>query len=338
MNKQNSLKFFSNSELNLWLNQREFFYLRRVTDFKALKDIYQYSTVNRSGINGYKLGTFLGQPKFGFLVFSTSCLRNCLFCSCAKESFIFEKLDLKKLLVDLAKIKYGQKIFFVSPEPFIHPQFLEIVKICQKNFGQIECYGCPEFLADWSYALAIKKLGVSAIQLGLYSSKPEIHDLIVGRQGNFELLIKTIENLKKLKIKTYIFSILLKHNIENINQDRDFVKNKLKLPYVVIPLRQREMSDKDFFELSPSFSQWKSTMANLDSLLGFPLCFGSSQSPHKIKSDELSDILKFALFFSLLDYTKLEKCRQCKLNIYCPGVLRSHLKLYPLEKFLKPFR
>jgi len=340
--KQKSLVVLENEEIEQWVCQKEFFYMSSIVDSNAQEDIYRnYLTFDFKNY-GYRIVVPSKKSTFCFLSFATSCLRNCLFCSCRNESIIFAKIDINQMRIDLRKIKrqlkHVLKIFIVSPEPFVHSQFLDMVKLCANYFKQVECYGCVEFLADFNQVALIEKSGITHIQLGLYSSHPEIHDFIVGRKGNFDLVIKSIENLRKTKINVFISSILMKFNANNLIEDQTFVLKELKLPYIVTPLRQRNMDKKEFISLMPTWEQIKDAAFRYNFVIGFPLCLGRhNRKAYGIKATDLSGIAKFALYFTMRDYIKLNACKTCRHASHCPGVIKEYLKFYPVKDFLAPF-
>lgn len=308
------IKKIKNEELEKFIEQ-PFFKIKAVN-----RDISKKTHLNLMfEFNDYKLIS-INDGKYTWLSFSTGCLRNCLFCSIRKESLPFKYINIKKFKKEIKKFKKSKKLFLVAPEPFIHPQFFDIMEICTKKFKEIECFGCAELLSDPIFCSKVKKSGITHIQLLLCSTKPKIHDTIVGRKGHHTLTIKAIKNLKKVNLKVYIYNILMHQNITHIIQDEKLLKS-LKLPYVIVPLRKANMHDSEFNGLAPKLSDIKKVKDKLSCTIGFPNCIIKSDN---IKND-LTDIMKFNLYFSTKDYELTEKCKHCKHIMECPGMLRGYI-------------
>lgn len=322
-----------NLDLYKWLKQRNFSMFSDVNIAK-LKRTYHALKLAPDD-KDYKL--VLLNNRVVCFVFLTGCLRNCLFCAIKNKSYPFKLINLNKLKIELNKIKCAEEIFLVAPEPFIHPQFFDIVKIFSKYFGKIQCFGCAELLADENFVRLVKKAGVTDIQLLFLSNNAETHDFIVGRKGHLDLTLKAIANLKKNKIKTYINEILLKQNIPTIVEDENLIKNKLKLPFIIAPLRQSEMTEGEFKFLLPPFEKIKHIGKMLNSLVGFPLCITKRKEKNQNEQLELSGSMKFNLYFTMKEYIKLNKCKKCKLYNICPGILKEYIKIDKnVKKMLSP--
>jgi len=140
--------------------------------------------------------------------------------------------------------------------------------------------------------------------------------------------MQAVENLKKTKIKVYIHNILLRNNLAHLKQDERFVKNKLRVPYVVMPLKQAK-SGLRYDSLRPSLVEVLLCLQGINTLVGFPLCLIKKiQKEVFVSSAQLSDVLKVYLLTHIKEdiYSKIKLCSSCKIASLCQGVPHGYVE------------
>jgi len=244
---------------------------------------------------------------------------NCIFCP--KKLDEEKLLDLNNVKIKLEKNKQYKidTLVLAGSNPLNHPQIIDILKVVSNYFENISTFGFVEKLKSDSFTKDIKNAGLTEISLPLYSKEERAHNKIVGK-NNFKDTIESIANLKRMGIKTFIHSILLKDNIKTLSSTEDYVKNELKLPFIIIPFRPKKGLDKK--DLIVGYSDMIYTLKNkgLSSLVGFPLCVQRKIQEKRTNSNEISSIMK--LYILLQNFHKLKKCKHCNENHKCNGLFK----------------
>jgi len=113
-------------------------------------------------------------------------------------------------LLDQLKEMGTLSITFSGGEPFLHPQFYEILEYARKNDFIINVLTNGTII-DESKIERLKKLNIAKIQFSIYSMNPEVHDQITKVPGSFKKTyanaLKIIENDIPLQISCPIMKV-----------------------------------------------------------------------------------------------------------------------------------
>lgn len=278
---------------------------------------------------------FLNKLAIGavYLYLESSCLNDCVFCMKKTVDRVPDFYKIKRKLERNTSLKID-KLCIIGNEPLSYPEVCEVVYCAKKSgFNQVEIMTSGELLENKSFAKELVKNGMTSVSLPLFSFKAIEHDCIVGRKGSFVQIQKAIDNLVSLGVGVFIHSNLMRQNLNSLIELEKYVVHQLKLPFVILPLRPKS-SNLPFSELMPSYSQIKSELKGINSLMGFPLCVVRRIQKDLLKSaDFLSDAMK--LYMLDQKFSKLAVCRKCRYNRKCMGIFREYAQIYSLSD-IKP--
>lgn len=263
-----------------------------------------------------------------FLYLDGPCLNNCLFCKHKEEEFSdFFRVEMK--LSDNLRIK-SRKLCIIGNEPLLHPEIEKILGLTKKyGFSAIEIMTSGERLSDESFCRRIIDKGVTSFSLPIFAREKKVHDFVVGREGSFCQVIKGIKNALAAKADIFVHTNLIKQNIDQIKDLEAFVKEELRLPFVILPIRPKT-SNLSFQELIPSYGQVIQKLKGINSLLGFPLCVIKRAQSVLFKTEaEISDSMKLYLLDQ--KFTKVKACKSCIHFNRCLGLFKEYGYFYPLD-------
>lgn len=129
-----------------------------------------------------------------FIKITSKCMFKCVFCSqgdaCSEE---MKLNDVKQLLRKLKK--FGVlRIFYTGGEPFLHNEFLDIVKYANK-LGFCQLVITNGFLLETSVAREVLDY-IDCVSISVHGSE-NYHNRIVGNSHSYEKVISGIEMIKK---------------------------------------------------------------------------------------------------------------------------------------------
>lgn len=291
-----------------------------------------------------------------YLQLTRRCNQKCRFCSNPPSGL--PDIDLvraKKIINNFIKRKQ-EGVILTGGEPTLNKHLPEIIKYCsEKNFScRIITNG--QKTANFQYLKILKKAGLYHIHLSLYSIYPKIQSFLTKNKNSLKNIIKTLENLKKIKgITTDINTVINKYNADHLSENVKFIVKKFpfvrhfvwnNLDPLMIPNSNFDTIPKlnDFeLELHKSLEFLEKTGRTFR-VERVPLCYLSdfeycSTETRKIIKKELRAIyfldkrglLKQENFI----YQKSSVCQFCFLNKICAGLYQmdkhySSQELYPV--------
>ncbi|MFC1752944.1 radical SAM protein [Thermoproteota archaeon] len=267
-----------------------------------------------------------------FLYIQGPCANNCLFCIHKDDTFS-DLFKIQRTLTRNDQLRVD-KLCIIGNEPLLHPQIKKIITLAKQNhFKNIEVMTSGELLSRKSFTCELISLGVSSFSLPLFSKDPDIHDLIVGKRGSFAKAIRGIKNSLKSKANMYIHTNLIRQNFDHIKDLEGFVLNKLRLPFVILPIRPKT-SRLPFRDLTPSYDEIIEKLKGVNSLLGFPICVLKRIQKVTLKTNaDISDSMKLYLLDQR--FYKTERCKSCLYFGKCLGFFKEYTKHYSLDE-IKP--
>jgi AdoMet-dependent heme synthase len=108
-------------------------------------------------------------------------------------------------------------VFFLTisgGEPLLRKDCFEIIRYARKKLFNVKLKTNAILIGD-AEARLLRELGVEAIQISVYSHRPEVHDGITKVRGSLERTIKAIKFLKSTGLKVSIANVLMQRNYDD---------------------------------------------------------------------------------------------------------------------------
>jgi MoaA/NifB/PqqE/SkfB family radical SAM enzyme len=143
---------------------------------------------------------------------TTQCNNNCV--HCIREKNIENELniqEIKQLISQLANLGCMQ-LTFTGGEPLLREDFFQICKFARSKGIVLRLFSNAT-LIDSTVARRLKKLKFKEIRISLFSTREEIHDSITQTPGSLRKTLRAIRLLKKDCIPFRISTVIMKHNI-----------------------------------------------------------------------------------------------------------------------------
>ena len=270
-----------------------------------------------------------------FLYIESNCDNDCIFCK-KKELADSNLGDLERKLKQNRILK-GERISLVGNDVLCHADIVEVIQMCRRHgFKHIEVMTSGNRLADQDLVRKLAGIGANIVfSIPLYSSSPESHDMITGSNGSFKNVMDGIRNVRKSEnLDVVIHTLLLKQNLDEMNELEYFVKRILRLKFTILPVRPKD-SNTLFEEIAPSYIDMIRKL-KVSSLMGFPLCVASRIQENILPDGRQStDGMKLYLLDQL--FAKPSSCSGCSKSGSCAGTFREYVKLHGTSDLL-PFQ
>jgi radical SAM protein with 4Fe4S-binding SPASM domain len=161
-----------------------------------------------------------------FLNVTNACNLSCPFCGAAAGSALKSELTLEELkeLLKEAKALGIRDVLLGGGEPFLRPDFLEVLRICDslEIRPSIETNGT---LINDEIVEALKGLSSVEIAVSLDGSTAATHEQLRGQKGCFRATLKGIELLADSQIPFFIQTLLSRINYEEIPELMKFANS-----------------------------------------------------------------------------------------------------------------
>ncbi len=342
-----AMKVLPKASRELWhdnvgfaLRLRDFFQ----RPFRGFRDRSENKTLRRglleSGLIDQARFTRLRLPGVptAFLFVRSGCLSDCIFCKRKIPDPGQTPEEITDFLKDNLLIR-RRKIALVGNEPLLHSRILQVVRACRRyGFKEIEIMTSGMILADMAVAKALKKAGATGFSIPLYSSDPGEHDVITAHKGSFQEAVAGIENLRRLGVKVFVHSNLMRQNIHGLARLEKLATREWKVPFSILCLRPKDPDSMNlpYQAVDPSYREVLDAGLRLSTLVGFPVCI-----QRRIQGDVSRDPRTMAdgikLYLLHQNFVKPVSCRSCPDSHRCLGTFREHLDLYPGDgALLKP--
>lgn len=282
-------------------------------------------------------------------MFGQGCEIDCIYC---KRNYYHEKgigsktyEDIIKDIREKVKENKDTKIrlrFTGVGEPLMLPELLVVCKEVNK-MGipfDIETNGIK--LSDFDLCKKLVALGLENIDLTFQSHIKEVYKTIIGGYDYYEMIIKALENISKLKLGMSLNIPIIKQNIDHFHRVPFFISQnfpKLCLQGTHFHLVRINSPAEMFREAGFPLSKYANQIQNQIFLVkkegysvglstsagSFPFCFFPllirefNYDQKKFITDDM--------------HIKTKYCKGCKYYNDCPGVAYTYLELYGEEEF-----
>ncbi|MCK5036888.1 MAG: radical SAM protein [Candidatus Sabulitectum sp.] len=166
-------------------------------------------------------------------VHAAPCVNKCWHCFCngSPEGRFMDEEVVLNVLDSLAELKEktGAKVFpLYYDEPTLHPGFMNIVKyqvekglVYDQSWFPTNGYGLAR-LSDKNWA-ALKDMGFDGIRL-TFHGVGEDHDMLAGRKGAYNDLVKTVQKAEQFGIDWFAGMILNRENAASYENTKSEVE------------------------------------------------------------------------------------------------------------------
>jgi MoaA/NifB/PqqE/SkfB family radical SAM enzyme len=281
------------------------------------------------------------------------CNANCRFCSIdpKKRNVSNSTEELLKIIYDAKKdgFKY---LGIGGGEPTVRKDLqilINFAKHLKFDIIRIETNGIA--LAYPDYCKRLVESGLDFVKISIHSHEAKIHDYLVNVPGAFKNILKTIENLQKLKVRIEINTVINKHNYKEYPQFVNFFSQMGIGSFCFIyPLYTGRMA-KNWRTIGISIQKTipylKKTLeliegSELDKGIVFnipPCCLPDYEeqmvesSPFNTKVGAPDTVVESIDFDRVKNKTKFRKCEQCRCFEECEGVWRDYVKYFGNKEF-----
>jgi hypothetical protein len=209
---------------------------------RILKELPKIEHVDRESFD---------EPKCFDILLNYNCSAKCLFCS---QDFEWRKepndLPFDKV-VEFMYMAYQngyRRLGFTGGEPTLRADLPKLIALAKKiGYGYIRIQTNGIRLADPDYAQSLATAGLTFVKYSLHGHTPELHDQLVLVPGAFEKCLRSIANLKNLKIGIGVNIVLNAWNYKYLVEFYELFLLKLQLSNFVIiaPLYEGNMTLND---------------------------------------------------------------------------------------------
>lgn len=138
-----------------------------------------------------------------------ACNEDCRHCFLDNRQDVGLGLNYYKSLADQLVDAGTMFVILTGGDPFMHPDFLEIIKIFRKKRISVSIFTNGTLITK-EIAIELVKLCVNEVHISLYGGRSETHDYITRRTGSFDQSVQTIKMLKSLGVVVRIKSPLMR--------------------------------------------------------------------------------------------------------------------------------
>ncbi len=189
------------------------------------------------------------EPKCFDILLNYACNAKCLFCS---QDFDWRKEPNERMAFETAvekmyiSYKNGyRRLGFTGGEPTIRPELPKLIALARKmgyTYVRIQTNGVR--IADFDYVKTLADAGLTFVKYSIHGHTAELHDKLVEVPGAFDKCLKSIENLKKLRVGIGVNIVLNEWNYRHLVEFYELFLLKLQLSNFVIiaPLYEGNMT------------------------------------------------------------------------------------------------
>ncbi len=304
------------------------------------------------------------EPKCFDILLNYNCSAKCLFCS---QDFEWRKepndLSFEKA-VEFMYLAYKngyRRLGFTGGEPTLRKELPKLIALAKKiGFGYVRIQTNGIRLADFDYAKSLADAGLTFVKYSIHGDTADLHDELVAVPGAFEKCLKSIENLKKLKIGIGVNIVLNEKNYRRLPEFYELFLLKLQLSNFVIiaPLYEGNMTlhavqgakiGVSMSELAPYIRQAYEIFTKINYpkpplLLHFTPCVLPGYEQQMLGWSAFNTMVvnpkgeKRDLDTTAQSHTvKTESCRDCVYNDRCIGWDASYARYFGTDE-IKPLR
>ncbi len=299
------------------------------------------------------------EPKCFDILLNYNCNAKCLFCS--------QDFDWRKTPNDLPYEKAAQHIYlayqngyrrlgFTGGEPTVRKELPQLIALARKiGYGYVRIQTNGVRTADFDYCKLLADAGLTFVKFSIHGHDAKTHDDLVGVPGAFDKCLKTIENLKKLRVGIGVNIVLNERNYRHLVEFYELFLNKLQLSNFVIiaPLYEGNMTLNDvkgakigarLKDMAPYIKDAFGVFTKINFpkpplLLHFTPCILPGYEQQMLGWSAFNTMVvsprgeKRDLDMTAQDHTvKTDACKKCVYNDRCIGFDASYARVFGTEE------
>jgi len=256
------------------------------------------------------------------------CGLDCIFCSCAaigtKRTDDLQRMeDAYRFIQDASwPSEPDQALCVRGNQPLQHPDFLSLLELLGKRGWQNIVLESSEYeRMDAIMLEELSSLNVKMIRSPIYGTTASTHDLVVGRQGHFEAMRRTLESSQRLPLIFMLHSVALLQNINELESIPALAENmNAEFLHFIYP-RPVQQSRLSYDRIAPKLTDIPLPVRGLLDLR-IP-CVSAGTDTKETHYRDNPKRLTFG-----------KNCPQCKGYTVCDGIYREYLDLYGEEELV----
>jgi len=149
---------------------------------------------------------------------TSGCNLRCVYCYRESGPERYEKLPTQELLATLKSLaQHGIRVIeLTGGEPFVHPDFLEILNFCVNHFELVAILTNGCLINEGSTRKIAQCKSKIIVSISLNGSNPKIHDALTRVEGSFKKTTKAIHLLADKDIRFGVAMCVTSENVDDI--------------------------------------------------------------------------------------------------------------------------
>ncbi len=200
-------------------------------------------------------------PYYLYISLTNTCNANCVFCDVHENKLKTNRIDVYKLIDEIADMGAKYVHFMGGGEPFMDPHIEDYIKYISKK-GLYAACTTNAFLLREDRILRLKGCNLSHMFISIDGAKKEIHDKLRRVDGIFENAINAINRLKEMNkdIVIVVNHVINKRNIDSLDE-MIMLKERVNFDYLNLLLvkdcPELEISDEQREKYLQSIDKYK---------------------------------------------------------------------------------
>ena len=153
----------------------------------------------------------------GYLQLTRDCYQRCRFCSNPPTGIDLSETDMRKLIDELADMRYDG-VILTGGEPTLSPLLFPALEYAKKRGLYSRMITNGQLLADKTFFAECVSHGLSHIHVSLHSYRPEVHDFITAYPRAWETLVDCLGHVPEMGITADINTVICTYNADHLHE------------------------------------------------------------------------------------------------------------------------
>ncbi len=268
-----------------------------------------------------------------FVSVKTSCSNKCIFCSRTHHPENIESSH-QILLSELQSHhpRNYNRVEIGSDEPLNYVYITDLLShIKGRGFHNICIQTTGRKLNDIYFLSELIHSGANEFRVPLYGTTAAIHDSITQIKGSFSETLQGLENLVKRRIKFALHTLILKQNLENLNDLQRFCHSKFNKKITYGLLHPDSEKATEYYQCAPKLTAIPSEIIeNVDLFLP---CIHHKDDKQRALDKEYTKRIGSASNKLRMKKHKISTCKSCVHFKSCEGYYLPYFAMYGTAEF-----